>query len=95
MTTRKKIRVFFYIFITVAIVGVILYPKIKPLFAGNSNSPDGGNPVQQRGPQALSVQGLIITPRHLSEIINSTGTLMSDEETELSFETSGRIVDIF
>ena len=94
MTTRKKIRVFFYIFITVAIVGVILYPKIKPLFAGNSNSPDGGNPVQQRGPQALNVQGLIITPRHLSEIIKSTGTLMSDEETELSFETSGRIVDI-
>ncbi len=95
MTTRKKIKVFFYIFVTVALVGVILYPKIKPLFAGNSNSPGGGNPARQRGPQALNVQGMIITPRKLSEMINSTGTLMSDEETELSFETSGRIVEIY
>ena len=37
---------------------------------------------------------MVITPQHLSEMINSTGTLMADEETDLSFETSGRIVEI-
>ncbi len=93
--TKKKVRTLFYTLLTITILGVILYPKLKPLFAGNSNSPGGGIPVQQRGPQALNVQGLVITPRHLNEMITSTGTLMSDEETELSFETSGRIVEIY
>jgi membrane fusion protein, multidrug efflux system len=92
MTIKKKLRVFLYIVVTVAVLGIIMYPKIKPLFAGNSNSP-GMNPAP-RGPQALNVQGMIVSPRHLSEIINSTGTLLSDEETDLSFETSGRIVAI-
>lgn len=95
MTTRKKVRLSIIIFMTIVIVGIIAYPKIRPLFAGTSNAPGSGSPAQQRGPQALNVQGMILTPRYLSETINSTGTLLSDEETDLSFETSGRIVDIF
>ncbi len=95
MTARKKIRTGLYIFLAVSLLGIILYPKIKPLLAGNNNSPGGGNPALQRGPQALNVQALVITPKNLSEIRNSTGTLMSDEETDLSFETSGRIVGIY
>lgn len=94
MTRKKKFKALLYTVIIVAVLGVVMYPKIKPLFAGNSNSP-GMNPSQPRGPQALNVQGMVLAPRHLSEIINSTGTLMSDEETELSFETSGRIVAIY
>jgi membrane fusion protein, multidrug efflux system len=93
--TRKKARSLFYIVLTIAIVGVILYPKIRPLFAVNSNSPGQVNPARQRGPQALNVQGMVITPQYLNERINSTGTLMSDEETDLSFETSGRIINIY
>lgn len=95
MTARKKTKIFLYILLTVLIVGIILYPKLKPMFAGNSNSSERGNPSGQRGSQALNVQAMIITPQHLSELINSTGTLMSDEETDLSFETSGRLVGIY
>ncbi len=94
MTTKKKFKALLYSAIVIIILGIVLYPKIKPIFAGNSNSPDG-NPVQQRGPRALNVQGMILTPRTMSEMINSTGTLMSDEETDLSFETSGRITAIY
>lgn len=75
------------------ILAGIAYPKVRPLLAGNSNSP-AGNP-SSRGPQALNVQGMIITPQLMSELINSTGTLLSDEETDLAFETSGRIVGIY
>ena len=35
-----------------------------------------------------------MVPTHLSELINSTGTLRPDEEVDLSFETSGKIVGI-
>jgi membrane fusion protein, multidrug efflux system len=94
MTRRKKFKALLYIVIVVAVLGIIMYPKIKPLFAGNSNSP-GMNPSQPRGPQALNVQGMVVTPRDLSEIIIYTGSLMSDEETDLSFETSGRIIAIY
>jgi membrane fusion protein, multidrug efflux system len=92
MTTGKKTSKLIYSIIIIIIVGIIAWPKIKPLFAVSNNSP-AGNPAQ-RGTQALNVQGMIVNPRHLSENINSTGTLLSDEETDLSFETSGRIIAI-
>jgi membrane fusion protein, multidrug efflux system len=92
MTSGKKTRKWGYSIIIICIIGIIAWPKIKPLFAESSNSP-AGNPAP-RGPQALNVQGMIINPRQLSESINSTGTLLSDEETDLSFETSGRIIAI-
>ncbi|MFO7922705.1 MAG: efflux RND transporter periplasmic adaptor subunit [Bacteroidales bacterium] len=94
MTTRKKVRLSIIVFLTIVLVGIIAYPKFRPIFAGTSNAPGSGSPAQQSGPQALNVQGMILTPRYLSEMINSTGTLLSDEETDLSFETSGRIVNI-
>jgi membrane fusion protein, multidrug efflux system len=93
MTSRKKTKSLIYTLVIIAIVGIILYPKVKPLFAGTGNS-QGMNPAQARGPQALRVQGMVIAPRQLNEFLNSTGTLMSDEETDLAFETSGRIVAI-
>jgi membrane fusion protein, multidrug efflux system len=94
MTTRKRVRILIYTILTITVAGIVLYPKVRPLFAGGGNSP-AINPVQRRGPQTLNVQGIVIAPRHLSELINSNGTLMSDEETDLSFETSGRIMGIY
>jgi membrane fusion protein, multidrug efflux system len=93
MTSKKKFRTFLYIAITVGVLAVIMYPKIKPLLAGSGNSPAMNSP-RPSGPPALNVQAVVLAPMHLNEIINSTGTLLSDEETDLSFETSGRIVAI-
>jgi membrane fusion protein, multidrug efflux system len=45
--------------------------------------------------QRLNVKGLIITPSSIKEMITSTGTLMPDEEVDLAFETSGKIVNIY
>lgn len=90
----KHLRTILIIFISVVILGFILYPKLKPLFASKkaetANFPGAG----PAGPRALNVDGLIISPQSLTEFINSTGTLMADEEVELSFETSGKIVNI-
>ncbi|MGF1585426.1 MAG: efflux RND transporter periplasmic adaptor subunit [Bacteroidales bacterium] len=94
MTTNKKTKALIYTLVIIAIVGIIAYPKVKPLFAGTGNSQGGMNPAQARGPQALRVQGMVISPRQLNEFLKSTGTLMSDEETDLAFETSGRITAI-
>jgi membrane fusion protein (multidrug efflux system) len=44
--------------------------------------------------QKLNAVGYIVVPTHMSELIISTGTLRPDEEVDLSFETSGKIVKI-
>ena len=44
--------------------------------------------------QKLNAMGYVIIPTHLSELINQSGTLRPDEEVDLTFETSGKIVQI-
>jgi membrane fusion protein (multidrug efflux system) len=98
---NKKLRVAITVLLVVVLVLIIFYPKIKPLFASKSREsaevsgrgPRGG-PGGMQSRQLLNVSGFIITPTHMSELINSTGTLRPDEEVELSFETSGKIVNI-
>ena len=90
----KKLRVILIIVISVFILGLVLYPKLKPLFKAKSTEAVM-LVAGQTGPRALNVEGLIISPQRLTEVVNSTGTLMADEEVELSFETSGKIVKIY
>jgi len=81
---------------------MILYPKFKPLLTNNKLSPATGSQISgsgagrgsTQGRQSLNVSGFIIKPTKMNEFINSTGTLRPDEEVELSFETSGKIVGI-
>lgn len=39
--------------------------------------------------------GYVIVPTQMNELIYSTGSLIPDEEVELSFETSGKVVGIY
>jgi membrane fusion protein (multidrug efflux system) len=77
---------------------MILYPKIKPVFTaradGSGNTGPGGGPGSRQGRQLLSVSGFLIQPVQMNDPINSTGTLRPDEEVDLAFETSGKIVGI-
>jgi membrane fusion protein (multidrug efflux system) len=47
------------------------------------------------GGQPLFASGFLVTPTQMNELIYSTGSLIPDEEVELSFETSGKVVGIF
>ncbi len=91
MSKGKRKQIIIYI-IVAAVLLIAAYPKVRPML---QSSPPAGNPAQQRGPQALNVQAVVLEPQQLTEMINSTGTLISDEETDLAFEASGRITDIY
>ncbi len=93
---NKKFKVIITILLILTLAGIIFYPKIKPLFASKSNSPSGMAPGggSMQGRQLLNVSGFVIQPTIMNELINSTGMLGPDEEVELSFETSGKIVGI-
>lgn len=91
---NKKLRLTITILLIIFLAGIVLYPKYKPFLTkkmkGNSI---GQEPIRQ-GQQKLNAIGFIIVPTQMSELINSTGTLRPDEEVDLSFETSGKIVGI-
>jgi membrane fusion protein (multidrug efflux system) len=99
---NKRLRIIITISLILVIAVIIAYPKVKPLLVSMKSSPaaagkgapsvPGGGMMQAR--QVLNVSGFLIQPTQMSEMINSTGTLRPDEEVELSFETSGKIVKI-
>lgn len=98
LNTKKLIRVSITVILIFFVLGIILYPKLKPLF----NKPSAGAGPAMTGPgmrggggQALFASGFLVVPTQMNELIISTGTLIPDEEVELSFETSGKIVGIF
>ncbi|MDX1671926.1 MAG: hypothetical protein R3211_06265, partial [Balneolaceae bacterium] len=60
------------------VLGLLAYPKIKPLFGGSDGNSDaaGGN-------SALKVDAVILRPQPVQDRIFTTGTLMANEEVEL------------
>jgi membrane fusion protein (multidrug efflux system) len=91
---NKKLRITITIILIVFLTGLVLYPKYKPFLL---NKMKGGSKSQaplRQAQQKLNVTGYLIVPEEMSELINSTGTLRPDEEVDLSFETSGKIVEI-
>ncbi len=91
---NKKLRLTITILLVTFLAAVVFYPKYKPLIAKGFNK--NGNeqiPIRQRQ-QQLNAAGYLISPTSLSELINQIGTLRPDEEVDLSFETSGKIVEI-
>lgn len=97
-TSKKRIRIGTTILSIVVILGIVLYPKLKPLII-NEEAPGQGMQTRARGMQGggqpLMASGYKIFPTSMSELIYSTGSLIPDEEVDLSFEASGKVVGIF
>ena len=95
---NKKLRVVIMVLLAIVLAGIILFPKIKPIFASGSGNagpgPGAGGPGGPGARQLLNVSGFLIQPAVLNNLYNSTGKLIPDEQVELSFETSGKIVGI-
>jgi membrane fusion protein (multidrug efflux system) len=91
---NKKLRITITSLLIIFLAGIVFYPKYKPLLAKRIKGKGiTQEPLRQSQPK-LNAAGFIIVPTKMSELINSTGTLKPDEEVDLSFETSGKIVGI-
>ncbi len=91
---NKILRITITSLLIIFLAGIVFYPKYKPLLA---NKIKGKGILQEpiiQGQQKLNAAGFVVIPTHLSELINSTGTLRPDEEVDLAFETSGKIIGI-
>lgn len=94
LTTNKLIKRIITFSLIVIILGIILYPKLEPLFKSNSDSGKLMN-ASRGGGQPLYANGYKVLPIDMSELVYSTGSLIPDEEVELSFETTGKVVGIY
>ena len=97
--SNRKLRIVITILIVVLLAVMIFYPKVMPLLKSGSGSGTAESRQMPGGPgggqQILNVTGFLISPAQMNEMINSSGTILPDEEVELSFETSGKIVAIY
>jgi membrane fusion protein (multidrug efflux system) len=91
---NKKLRITVTILLILFICGVVFYPKYKPLLVSKLKKQSISQAPIRQGQQKLNALGYLVLPTQMSELINSTGTLRPDEEVDLSFETSGKIVGI-
>lgn len=91
---NKKLRITVTIILIIFLAGIVLYPKYKPFLVTKMKGQNNAQAPIRQGQQKLNAVGYIIVPTHMSELINSIGTLRPDEEVDLSFETSGKIVSI-
>jgi membrane fusion protein (multidrug efflux system) len=75
--------------VVVALLAIIIYPKLN-LSCGDAG--DAG--MAGRGPAALPVSVHIIEPTELKNRIFTTGTILANEQVELTSEASGRVTSI-
>lgn len=94
---KKIFRTSIWIVLVIVVAGIIFFPKIKNLFSsgGQAAGPMGGPGMRGGGQQILLASGFVVVPTQMNELYYSTGSLLPDEEVELSFETSGKVVGIF
>lgn len=86
---KKSIKTIIYIIVILAMLFFILYPKFKP---------------EESGPQAVSgpresallpVDGKLVQPRKIENIIKITGAILANESIALRSEISGKIEKIY
>jgi membrane fusion protein (multidrug efflux system) len=84
---NKVIRIVLFILIAIIVVGLILYPKIKP-------EEKGPQIATQQQSSALPVEVVVIEPRRIENIIKITGAIVANESVGLKSEISGKIEKI-
>lgn len=96
MAKKNNFRIVITIAIGTVLALIVFYPKLKPLFkSGQGDSQQAGQRGGRAGQQILLASGYVIVPTQMNELIYGIGTLLPDEEVDLAFETSGKVVGIF
>lgn len=82
--------------IILLIAGMIAYPKVKHLLNAKKDSLEAANaPSQSMRNRILNINAEVLKYQSLSDKTVSTGSVIPDEEVDLSFESSGKVVAIY
>jgi membrane fusion protein (multidrug efflux system) len=89
----KPVKWGLLLIILLLIVGMIVYPRIRDYLVPADEADAVDMSVRQR--RVLPVNVTVMKPQTLSDKTISTADIIPDEEVDLSFETSGKIVGIY
>ena len=82
--------------ILLLIVGMIVYPQIKTQLTASGKAdevaPAPGTSLRK---QVLNINAEVLKFQSLTDKVISTGSIIPDEEVDLSFESSGKVVNIY
>lgn len=91
---RKKVQLISLGGIALVVLYMVTPPLYEKYFSGeNLKKEEGTTPVKGKQ-KILNVKAEIVHAEELKEKIVSVGNILPDETVELSFETSGKIVEI-
>ncbi|WP_069132330.1 efflux RND transporter periplasmic adaptor subunit [Rhodohalobacter halophilus] len=74
------------------VIGLLAYPKVKPLFQTNDAMAQGG--PGSGGQNVLQVEAVVMQPESIEDRIFTSGTIRANEVVDLSAEASGIITAI-
>jgi membrane fusion protein, multidrug efflux system len=82
--------------VALVVIGLLAWPKLRGSDGpgGASAAPAGGGPGGGGGGRALPVSAYVVEPVSMSDRIRATGSLLADEQVDLSAEVSGRVTRI-
>jgi len=97
VANSKIFRISISIVLVLVLTGIIFYPKLESFLPFNKGEEQSERSLAMSsgGQKPLYASGYIIVPTDMSEMIYSTASLLPDEEVDLSFETSGKIIEIY
>jgi len=83
--------------VALVVIGLLAWPKLRGSGGpgGAAAAPaGGGGPGGGGGGRALPVSAYVVTPMPMADRIRATGSLLADEQVDLSAEVSGRVTRI-
>lgn len=94
---NRKTKIIVFVSIAVLILGMAFFPKIKQLFiSGDHDDASAQLPTAAgNGRSELMVNATVLKPQTLNNMFRITGILLPDEEVDLTFESAGKITDIY
>lgn len=90
----KQVRWALMVVILLVIIGIIVFPKLRSRFAAKQNDVPVTTTLSPRN-QALNINAEILKHQTLIDKTIVLGTTIPDEEVDLTFESSGKVVAIY
>lgn len=81
--------------IALFIVGIIVYPQLKKQVNSDKEGGVPSAPAPSQRNTSLTINAVVLKQQPLTDKIISTGSSIPYEEVDLSFESSGKIVEIY
>lgn len=94
---NRKTKIIVFASIAVLILGMAFLPRIKQLFTSGrqDNAPVQSTMAGGASRSALVVNATVLKPQTLNNMFRIRGILLPDEEVDLTFESAGKITNIY